>query len=388
MSYLRILQICFTKIVNSAGGAEKVFCNMSNYFAKENDVVGVCCDDELGLPFYSLDNNVKFINLIEGKKLRVPFCVKLKNEIYRLFKQIGVRLEFPKEVYLRTQINKKLKPILEIEKPDIVVCYELRSMVAIAECGFPLSKIVVMFHMDAENILRSMSEKQEEILCRVNCVQVLLDSYKQLLLSKGYTNVICIGNIVPQYDEINLSAREKTIIHVGRLCKTQKRQHLLIEAFSKISTKYPEWNIKFFGGDSNPKGYDEELKQLINKNRLENQVYLMGKSNEIDAELRKASIFVFPSAFEGFPLALTEAMSMGLPSIGFKTTPAVNELIKNDINGILCNEDVNSLADALEELMRDENKRIDYGRQAKDDMKQYSSEKILGMWDSVIKKVM
>ena len=384
MSYLRILQICFTKIVNSAGGAEKVFCNMSNYFAKQNTVVSVCCDSEEGRPFYYLNEEVDFINIGDGERLKVPFRVKLLNEIIRPFKKLGMGLEFPKEAYIREIIGNKLKAILAVEKPDVVICYELRSMVAIAECGFPLSKIVVMFHMDAAGILKSLSTKQEKILRKVKYVQVLLESYKQLLVTKGYTNVVCIGNIVPQYNPVEFLGREKTIIHVGRLDKVQKRQHLLIESFAKISSKYPDWKVKFFGGDSRPQGYEDELRAIIAKNQLENQVLLMGKSSEIESELRKASIFAFPSAYEGFPLALTEAMSMGLPSVGYLNTPAVNELIRNDINGFLCEESIEALADVLEKLMQNETKRINHGKQAEKDMTRYSAEKIFSEWNKLL----
>ncbi|MBQ7759549.1 MAG: glycosyltransferase [Acidaminococcaceae bacterium] len=384
---MKVMQICFSPIVNSIGGVEKVFCNMSNHFCKKYIVVDVCCDNEIGRPFYYLSEDVDFINLNESEKIKVPLGVKILNEMVRPLKQIGLGLEFPKEIHIRKQIKNRLKSILEDKKPDVVICYELRSMVAIAECGYPLSKMVVMFHMDAKTILDSLSKKQDEILRKVKFVQVLLGSYKKLLDDKGYMNVVSIGNIVPQYDDVNFSLRETTIIHVGRLDKIQKRQHLLIKAFSKIATKFPDWNLKFYGGDPLPLGYDNELRKIIAKNCLEKQVHLMGTTSEIESQLRKASIFAFPSAFEGFPLALTEAMSIGLPTVGFKETPAVNELIKNNSNGILCIDNVDALASALEELILDKNKRIQYGQKGKEDMKKYSDDSIFGKWECLLNMI-
>lgn len=299
----------------------------------------------------------------------------------------GLAIEWPKEVFVRKQINDSLKALLEQEKPDVVICYELRSMVAIAESGFPLSKIVVMFHMDIGSIIKSLSAKQEQILRKVRFIQVLLDSYKHELINLGYNNVMCIGNIVPQYEECDWSKKEKTVICIGRLDKNHKRQHLLIEAFSVIAAKYPDWSVRFFGGDSKPKMYEKELQELIQRYHLEKQVFLMGKTSEVEAELKKASIFAFPSAFEGFGLALTEGMSMGLPAIGFKSCSAVNELIKDGINGILCDESIDALAIALEELIQDDSKRILYGKQAKEDVKQYSADKIYAEWDCLIEQV-
>lgn len=384
---MKIMQICFAPIVNSAGGAEKVYCNMSNHFAKTNEVIGVCCDNLSGRPFYFWDENVKFVNLGETCDLKIPFSVKIQHEIARLLKKQGSNIEWPKEVFIRKQINDKLKYLLDEENPDVVICYELRSMVAIVECGFPSSKIVVMLHMDIESIVKSLSAKQEQILRKVRFIQVLLASYERILNAKGYTNVVCIGNIVPQYDGIEYLNREKTIIHVGRLDKNHKRQHLLIEAFSKISSQYPDWSVRFFGGDSKPKIYEKELQESIQGYHLEKQVFLMGKTSDIEAELKKASIFAFPSAYEGFPLALTEGMSMGLPAVGFKSCPAVNELIKDGSNGILCEESIDALAIALGELIKDGSKRILYGKQAKEDMKQYSAEKIYTEWGLCLKNI-
>lgn len=378
---MKILQICLTKIVNSAGGAEKVYCNMGNYFCEEHEIIDVCNDEEEGVPFYHIDKRIKFINISVGSKIKIPFTVKLKNEIVRLVKKIGARIEFPKEVYVRRRIYSKFKKILEDEQPDIIVCYELRSMVLVAECGYPLSKIILMFHMSSEIILKSLSNRQKEILRNVAKIQVLLASDKERLKQLGFENVVVIGNVVPQYEIFDEVDMNKTIIHVGRLDKNHKRQHLLIEAFAKIAHKYPQWQVKFFGGDSKPSGYERELLKKIENKKLEKQVFIMGKSNNVAIELQKAAIFAFPSAYEGFPLAMTEAMACGLPIVAFKTTPAVNELVCDDRNGILCDESIDSFADVLEELMKSDEKRKKYGKQAKIDMEKYKEKIIYGKWE-------
>ena len=100
---MKIMQICFAPIVNSAGGAEKVFCNMSNHFIKTKEVIDVCCDDLVGRPFYDLDEKVKFVNLGEDCDLKIPFSVKVQNEIARLFRKLGNDIEWPKEVFRRKQ---------------------------------------------------------------------------------------------------------------------------------------------------------------------------------------------------------------------------------------------------------------------------------------------
>ena len=103
--------------------------------------------------------------------------------------------------------------------------------------------------------------------------------------------------------------------------------------------------------------------------------------------MREADIFAFPSAFEGFGMALAEGMSVGLPAVGYKNCPAVNELIKDGETGFLCDDGVEPLAQALDKLMGDKELRVKMGKAAKADMAQYAPEKIWDQWDDLMKKV-
>ncbi|MBR2507577.1 MAG: glycosyltransferase [Bacilli bacterium] len=380
---MKIMQICFTKMVNAAGGAEKVLANMSNHFCKQYEVVDVGCDENIGKPFYKLNDNVKWINLGESCDIKIPLHIKVANELVKIARKVGLKLEYPRETYVRNKIMPNLKMLLEVEKPDVIVVYEERALVAIAEAGYDLSKVVNMFHMNSELLLQSFSDKQKDILKKVRINQVLLESDKSNMITHGYKNVICIPNIVPQYEGVSNVGDSKVIVCVGRLNKKHKRQHLLIEAFSKISSRYPDWKVHFYGDDAVPANYKQELVELIHKYHLEDICILKGKTDNIPKVLHQAAIFAFPSAYEGFPLALTEAMSMGVPVVGFKGCAAVNEIIVNGSNGILANANVDAFALALEELICDESKRCKYGLQAKEDMKNYSAEKIYGMWNDL-----
>ena len=125
----------------------------------------------------------------------------------------------------------------------------------------------------------------------------------------------------------------------------------------------------------------------ISSQTIRTSVFRGGATDNVLDVYNKAAIFAFPSAYEGFGLALTEAMSAGLPVIGYKNCPAVNELIKDGENGYLCEDGVNAFAQALDKLMSDEKMRKKMGKAAKEDMKQYDSEKIWDMWEKLIKQV-
>lgn len=380
---MKIMQICFTPIVNSTGGAEKVYCNMANHFIKKHDVINICCDDVDGVPYYPLDNKNKFYNIGHRLLKTYPLKIKIANEFIRLAKKIGMRKEYPKEKYIRTLVRESLKRLVQRHVPDKIICYELRSMVLLDEIEYDLKKVIVMFHNNARIIYEGLDNKQYNLLKEVNIIQVLLESDKNFLNSKGFTNVVCIGNIVPTVDYNIKQEKEKLIVTVGRLDRKQKRQHLLIEAFSKIAHKYPDWKVLIYGGDSTPLNYKEYLKKLIDEKQIENQVKLMGKESNIIDILKKGSIFAFPSSYEGFGLALAEAMSVGLPCIGFSNAPGVNELIINNYNGFLV-DNINDFADKLEMLVINRDLCDFLGNNAVQSIQIYSEEKIFEKWDQII----
>lgn len=105
-------------------------------------------------------------------------------------------------------------------------------------------------------------------------------------------------------------------------------------------------------------------------------------------KLNESSIFAFPSSSEGMPLALIEAMSVGLPAIGYKSCPSVNELIIDGYNGFLCDDGIDDFAEKMKILMQDERLRKKMGENARESMKQFAPEKIWNQWEALIKEVM
>ena len=111
---------------------------------------------------------------------------------------------------------------------------------------------------------------------------------------------------------------------------------------------------------------------------------LCGLTDHVEEKLMNASIFAFPSKTEGFPLSLTEAMAFSLPSVGCKKCPSVNSLIRDGINGLLCEDTPESLAEGLSKLMSNEALRIRLGDQAKQDMKSFAPDEIWGQWEKLL----
>ena len=155
---------------------------------------------------------------------------------------------------------------------------------------------------------------------------------------------------VAMYKQIN---RENIILAIGRLNDYLKGFDRLISAFSLIKNQ-DDWRLCFIGGDGDKSG----LKEQVVKLGIEDQVFFLGQIKEIDEWYAKASIFVIPSRSEGFPNALAEAMAAGLPCIAFDFIAGPRDMITHEFNGIIVEDgNIEAMANAIIDLMENENKR-------------------------------
>lgn len=84
------------------------------------------------------------------------------------------------------------------------------------------------------------------------------------------------------------------------------------------------------------------------------------------ARVGRADLFVLPSLEEGLPLALVEAMALGVPVIGTRIN-GVPEAVTHDADGLLVEPgDARALADALTGLLEDREKRVRLGTAARE----------------------
>lgn len=96
----------------------------------------------------------------------------------------------------------------------------------------------------------------------------------------------------------------------------RKNFHSLIDMMKFL----PDWNLVISG--NNDKAYGEKIKGQIRENKLENQVFLTGKVDDLEKQfyMQKCTGFVFPSLREGFGLPPIEAMRFGKPVFLSKLT--------------------------------------------------------------------
>lgn len=394
---MKILLANITTMVGVIGGVEKVFSNMANEFIKRGyEVRVVFSDNKEGKPYFELDERVQCYNLkhlvIDGEKYDIPdkkfpLSSKILREIIRPFNKNYAREM--KENFLGNLIADNLKRVLDKEEPDLIISHRAlttKYLMVDAKTNIP---VISMFHDDPKDILETATTQVKKSLENSAYVQVLLPygvEYVKKFCSKA--NVIIIPNVIRQFNEkVDIKLKENyKIIDIARLSKRQKQQHLLVKAFLLLNKDFGNWKLELWG-PTEDKNYCTEIEHIIKKNNLEERIELCGATNDVEGVMRGADIFCMPSMYEGFPISLGEAMSIGLPVIGIKECLAVNDLIKDKETGLLCHNNPEDIANKLKMLMSNVELRRKLGTAAHSEMKQYDSNEVWDRWDKLIKSL-
>ncbi len=184
------------------------------------------------------------------------------------------------------------------------------------------------------------------------------------------------------------SEREKTVLCVGHFAR-RKGQVVLAEAFAAISSRYPEWSLKFAGHV-----YDDacqaEVLQAAKRCARPDQIQLLGQQENTAELMRNAAVFVQPSFFEGLPLALQEALFHGCACLA-TDIPGNDELIEHDVNGwLVAPKDAEAMTAGLEKLLSDPGLRTRLSGQGRPSIlrrqmtRQHMVEKHVTLYESVL----
>jgi glycosyltransferase involved in cell wall biosynthesis len=173
------------------------------------------------------------------------------------------------------------------------------------------------------------------------------------------------------------------LLSVGRLAE-QKDYATLIDAFALAAHRQSEWDLRIVGEGE----LRSTLEERINRLGMTGRVFLPGATKDICAEYEAAQLFVLPSLYESQGLALVEALSHGLPAVGFAACPGVNQLIRPGINGVLASgsDRVRSLAEVLEPLMADVQARERLVTPEAELPEEFGPESILDRWEQVLRQ--
>jgi len=176
---------------------------------------------------------------------------------------------------------------------------------------------------------------------------------------------------------LNLPSDFLIVGTAGRLTE-QKGHCYLIKAASKLND-----NCLIIAGEG---PLMEKLKNLSNHSKV-NCIFMGGMSFvKIPLFLRSLDIFCFPSLWEGFGIALVEAMAAGLPVVASDIPP--HREVVDDAGILVPPEDVEALARALKVLIDNPSLRFTFGNKAKVRAKIFSIENTVKAYECLFEEIL
>jgi glycosyltransferase involved in cell wall biosynthesis len=135
-------------------------------------------------------------------------------------------------------------------------------------------------------------------------------------------------------EKLQLPSGKTLVIYAGRLSRA-KGLPMLIEAWPAVIEKHPELCLLIVGsGRISFDNCEDYVKEFVRAHHLENHVQFFGESAHVHEYLQAADLFIFPTEYEGFSLALVEALGCALP-VAVTAVGAAPDLIHEGQNGFL-----------------------------------------------------
>ena len=198
-----------------------------------------------------------------------------------------------------------------------------------------------------------------------------------------YNNIMSIPNSISYLPCLRAPLENKNVIAIGRL-DYQKGFDTLVEIWSKISTRFSDWKLDIYGDGPDR----QKLIKQIDSLKLNESITIHPPQKDIENKLLNSSIFVLTSRFEGLPMVLLEALSVGVPSVVFDCKCGPKDVISDGVDGFICQQsNVELFVKKMETLMDDANLRIQMGKNAKQKGAKYSHENISKIWDRLFKEL-
>ena len=358
------------------GGIQRVTVVKANALAEipGNEVYILATDNKAGPVVQELSPKVHLIDLDINYYNRNEQRSVLTNMIVGLAKGIPHK--------------RALKRTLRQINPDVVISVGMSEKYMLTSMRNRTWKIVREFHSEknyrtkhARSLFKKTISKCSDIYefsyvdKRFDRIVVLTEEDKETNWV-GWKNVSVMPNPVAFKCDVPSSLTEKSVISMGRL-EHVKNFASLISAFWIVAQRYPDWTLKIYGDGS----LKDSLQNQINESGLQNNVFLMGFSNDMERALRQSSIFAFSSLVEGFALVIVEAMECGLPVVSYQCPCGPKDIITDGKDGFLVPvNDEQMLADKICDLIENEDLRHQMAAAAREKALRYRDSNIAEQW--------
>lgn len=357
------------RLASAVGGAERVLCTGCSELASRGHEVSILTfDPPGGQPFYPLDPRVKRIDLGIGDSSQPAGLIETLARM------------------------RALRRTINTERPDVAVGFMHSMFVpmafSLAGTGVPVlgSEHIVPEHYRTRPLQYLLLMLASPFLTRLTVLSKAIRSRYPVGVRKRM--VVMPNPVEAAANCANVGGAKEsfTLLSVGRL-EAQKDHATLIKALALVADKFPKWRLKIVGEGT----LRADLASLVAALDLQAKVTMPGVTPAIANEYMAAEVFVISSRYEAFGLVTAEAMSHGLPVVGFADCPGTNELIEAGKTGLLVtpgSDRVGALASALSQLMAAPSLRQNLGKAGREAIKtRFSPGQVCDQWENLLHSI-
>lgn len=342
-------------------------CLLANELSRRGFLVYLLTlDREDCSSFYTLNPDVKWLKIgfYQGviDKLRRTIAIYTILKKYKVAIFLGFVISGDKTCFIATKLARVKLIAAERNAPDM---YWLRYSA---------------FHRQLSFFL----------LCFSDYITIQFPRFAKKYPARLQSRMVTIPNPVPRAISFAQPGKQSpsgrfTLLAVSRIDDTQKCISCLIHAFALIAGEFQDWDLLIVGD-----GPDlNKILLLISGCRLENRIFLQNSTKNIASVYLSSNLFVIPSLWEGFPNSLAEAMTHGLPAVGFMGAAGVSDLIDRSSGWLVPGlDDSGRLANVLRDAMADTSERINRGKQAIKIMSEFEPRVQFDRWENLLNKML
>lgn len=311
------------------GGAEKLVLELSNHIDKT--LFEVCI-----VVFYNQKEDTHNYDYLISKNIKIYFLNKKPGFDFSMFFKL-------------TKLLKTLKPDIIHSHLDTLL-YLIPSLTKKRKVFFTIHNTPSDEATGLQKFIRLYCFK-----CR-NVVPIAISKTLALKTQKYYNlhrNVPTIDNGISLSNEVKQVSKKENenfiFINVSSF-KPAKDHITLLKAYKEFHKMHKNSELWLLGdGDLRT-----NIMEYIKNNSIEG-VTLYGNVSNVYDYLLKADVFLLTSLYEGLPLCLLEALSVGLPIVS-TNVGGICDIIENNYNGFLVNErDVKNIVHNCDMLFNDVN---------------------------------
>lgn len=309
---------------------------------------------------------VELASRLDRSRFTVTVCaLKSGGTMAQELEKRGVRvLSLDGTGKLDARVIVRLFKLLRAEQPDVVQAFLFWANVAARACGRILRAFPVIssYHDEivSEGWLVRLVDRltltwTDRIVC---CSGAVGRSVVSRIGGKiEHFTFIPFGVDIDQFEpaaaatrrELGLRDGQKIIGTVCRLVEPKKGLRILLQAMAVLAKRYGQPPCQLLIVGDGPSRHELEL--LREQLGLSSWVVFAGSRRDIPRVLHAVDAFVLPSLYEGFGIAILEAMAAGKPVIA-TAVGGIPEFVLSGETGLLVEPgNVEALADAIDRLL-------------------------------------